>query len=355
MIGSDGEATKARDKWLVRLQPRPVSIALVFAAVLLLLVMMPATLLMIFAGGLLAILFRMCGVRIARLLSIAPGWGVAIFLLVFLAIVTAFGFYVAPAIADQAEELWQQVPTAVQGLRERLEAYAWGRQLLQRLEEGGLISSASGGAATQAVSSAFGYLGNTVLLLFIALYGAFDPATYRKGFIKLFAPSARAKAERVLDNSVKTLESWLMAQLISMTVVGVLTGLGLWFIGIPLALLLGLIAGLLAFIPNVGPVLAATPGLLLAVPEGLHSVLLVLGVYLAVQMLESYVVTPIIQQEKVSLPPVLVISTQLMFASLFGLIGLALATPLTALIMQLVSELYVDDYLEKEDRHIVEA
>lgn len=339
----------------MRLHPRPVSVVLVFAVVLLLLVLMPGTLLMIFAGGLLAILFRMSGSRIARMLSIGPGWGVAIFLLALLAVMTALGLYVAPAIAEQAEELWQQVPTAIAGLRERLEAYAWGRQLIERLSEGGLLSSASGGAATQAVSSAFGYLGNTVLLLFIALYGAFDPATYRKGFIKLFAPSARAKAERVLDNSIRTLESWLTAQLISMTVVGVLTGVGLWLIGIPLALLLGLIAGLLAFIPNVGPVLAATPGLLLAVPEGMNSVLLVLGVYLAVQMLESYIVTPLVQQEKVSLPPVLVISTQLMFASLFGLIGLALATPLTALIMQLVSDLYVDDYLEKEDRQLVGA
>ncbi|MFN7104029.1 MAG: AI-2E family transporter [Pseudorhizobium sp.] len=354
MIQPDADA-RTRDRWRVTLQPRPVSIVLIFAIVLLLLVMMPATLLMIFAGFLLAILFRMSGTRIARLLSIGPGWGVAIFLLGLLAIMAAIGLYVAPAIAEQAEELWQQVPAAVQGLRERLEAYTWGRQLLERLEEGGLMSSASGGMATQAVSSAFGYLGNTVLLLFIALYGAFDPATYRKGFITLFAPSVRAKAERVLDHSVKTLESWLAAQLISMTVVGVLTGVGLWLIGIPLALLLGLIAGLLAFIPNVGPVLAATPGLLLAVPEGLNSVLLVLGVYLAVQMLESYIVTPLVQQEKVSLPPVLVISTQLMFASLFGLIGLALATPLTALIMQLVSDLYVDDYLEKEERPLVEV
>ena len=101
--------------------------------------------------------------------------------------------------------------------------------------------------------------------------------------------------------------------------------------------------------------LAATPGVLLAVPEGFHSVLLVLGVYLAVQALESYVVTPIVQQEKVSLPPVLVISTQLIFGSLFGLIGLALATPMTALFMQLISDLYVDDYLEKEERQIVEV
>ena len=354
MIGSDAEATK-RDKWRVRLAPRPVSVCLVFGLLLLMLVMMPGTLLLIFAGGLLAILFRTSGVYIARMLSIAPGWGVAIFLVGLLAVIVGGGFYLSPAISNQAEQLWEQVPNAVRNLRSGLEEYAWGRQLIERLNEGGLWPSGTGGAATQAVSSAFGYLGNTVIVLFIALYGAFDPATYRNGLLKLIAPSARGKAERVLDNSVKTLQSWLTAQLISMTVVGVLTGLGLWFIGIPLALLLGLIAGLLAFIPNVGPVLAATPGVLLAVPEGFHSVLLVLGVYLAVQALESYVVTPIVQQEKVSLPPVLVISTQLIFGSLFGLIGLALATPMTALFMQLISDLYVDDYLEKEERQIVEV
>lgn len=329
-----------------------ISAAVIFLVILLLLIVLPHTLLMIFAGLLLAILVRSCGVWIGRLLSVGPTWGVAIFLVGALLILAAGGAAVAPAVSEQVDELWQQVPETVDSLKSRVEEYGWGREAIDRISDGDLWSSASTGTATRAVGSVFGTLGNTVLLLFIALYGAFDPDTYRRGFRKLFAPSIRGRAEDVLSSSVETLRNWLAAQLISMSVVGVLTGLGLWLIGVPLALLLGLIAGLLAFIPNLGPIIAAAPGVLLAVPDGMNSVLMVIGVYLAVQTLESYVVTPLVQKEKVSLPPLLVICSQLAFGSLFGIIGLALATPLTALLMQLVNDLYVEDYLEQEDNSV---
>ena len=325
-----------------------LSLAVLAAGLALFLLLLPATLLMIFAGILLALFFRAGGVWLARHLPIKPVWGVALFLLMILLGLALAGTAAAPAISTQIDELWRQIPAAADSLGTRLEQYGWGRDLLARMSEIDLWSGAFGGAATQALGSAFGYLGNTVLLLFIALYGAFDPGTYRRGFIRLFAPSLRAEASNVLNESVIKLQSWLSAQLISMSVVGILTGIGLWLIGIPLALILGLIAGLLAFIPNVGPILAAIPGLLLAVPNGSNSVLLVLAVYLAVQTLESYVVTPLVQKEKVSLPPVLVISSQLVFGTLFGLIGLAMATPLTALGMTLVNRVYVGAWLEKE-------
>ena len=146
----------------------------------------------------------------------------------------------------------------------------------------------------------------------------------------------------------RTLKSWLAAQLISMTVVGVLTGIGLLLIGMPLAFILGIIAGLLAFIPNIGPVLAVAPALLLAFGEGPSMLLWVAAVYLSVQTLESYVITPLVQQERVDLSPALVIAAQLLFGVLFGLLGLALAMPLVAVGRMLIKELYVHDYLERE-------
>lgn len=145
-----------------------------------------------------------------------------------------------------------------------------------------------------------------------------------------------------------TLRNWLSAQLLAMTLVGVLTGLGLWLAGVPLAFALGLIAGLLAFIPNIGPVIAVAPALLLAMPEGSTTLMIVLAIYLGVQALESYVVTPLIQQEKVSLPPALIIAVQLLFGVLFGILGLALATPIAAALMTIISLVYLRDYLDRE-------
>jgi predicted PurR-regulated permease PerM len=136
----------------------------------------------------------------------------------------------------------------------------------------------------------------------------------------------------------------------AMTVVGVLTWLGLWLIGVPLAVVLGLIAALLAFIPNIGPIIAAVPAVLLALSEGPTTALLVVGVYVAVQSLESYVITPLIQQEQVSLPPALIISMQLLMGVLFGILGLALATPMAALGLTLIREAYVKLYLDGEPR-----
>ncbi|MBP1852894.1 AI-2E family transporter [Rhizobium halophytocola] len=328
---------------------RRVSVAAVLVTFALFLLFLPGTTLIIFGGILIAILVRSCGTALGRFIKIKPIWGVSLVLIFGSAILALFCLALAPSISGQIDEFSRQIPGSLETLRSRMQNYSWAKGILAHIDKIDFWSAAWRGKATTAVTSAFGYIGNTIILLFIAIYGALDPGTYRRGLLALFAPSLRSRADVVLDRSVATLHQWLMAKLIAMCVVGVLTFIGLWFVGIPLALVLGLLAGLLAFIPNLGPVIAAAPGLLLALPQGTHTVLLVLGVYLAVQTLESYVITPIIQQQKVALPPLLVISSQLIFGSLFGLGGLALATPLTALGLQLVSDLYVTIYLEQSE------
>lgn len=306
-------------------------------------------LLIVFAGIIFAVFLRGGGSWIARRTGIPEGWGIGIFaLLVIGALVGSFAAF-APAISDQFDELAQKVPEALDNLRQRISQYSWGGALLDRATPEGLFSPAGRSAATAAVSTTFGALGNLVIILFVGLYGAVDPGIYRKGLLALIAPSMRQRGEEVLKKAAATLSSWLAAQLMAMAVVGGLTALGLWLIGIPLAFLLGLIAALLAFIPNIGPVIAAVPALLLAFPEGITTVLLVIGVYVFVQTLESYVITPLIQQEQVSLPPAFIIAVQLLLGVLFGLLGLALATPLAALSLTLVHELYVVEYLARED------
>ncbi|WP_244423121.1 AI-2E family transporter [Bradyrhizobium sp. ORS 375] len=150
----------------------------------------------------------------------------------------------------------------------------------------------------------------------------------------------------MLSEAGQALRNWLMAQLVSMAVVGVLTGLGLWALGVPLALVLAVLAALLTFIPNIGPLVAAIPAVPLGLSDGLASALWIAGLYTMVQMIESYVVTPRVQEETVSLPPAFTISMQLLFGVLFGTLGLALATPLGAVLLRVLSRFFVSGYLD---------
>jgi predicted PurR-regulated permease PerM len=325
-----------------------ISIAVAAAIVLLLFILVPSVALVLFSGLLMAAFLHGGGGVVERVTSVPRGWSIGIFaLLLLLAIIGVFTL-AATSIAGQFDQLASQIPGAIENLRSRLEEYEWASRALDRANPAGLISGESGRAATSAVTSTFGALGNFVIMLFIGIYVALTPAVYRKGAVQLFAPSLRPRASELLNKSAKTLKNWLAAQLISMTVVGGLTGIGLLLIGMPLAFILGIIAGLLAFIPNIGPVLAIAPALLLAFGEGPSMLLWVAAVYLSVQTLESYVITPLVQQERVDLSPALVIAAQLLFGVLFGLLGLALAMPLVAVGRMLIKELYVHDYLERE-------
>ena len=133
-----------------------------------------------------------------------------------------------------------------------------------------------------------------------------------------------------------------------MLFIGVLTWVGLSIIGVPLALTLGLIAGLLSFIPNFGPILSAVPAILLAFIDSPTSALYVLALFVGVQLIESNLVTPMIERQTVELPPVLTIVSQLALAVLFGAVGLILATPILAVVMVLVQTLYIQDVLGDE-------
>ena len=135
-----------------------------------------------------------------------------------------------------------------------------------------------------------------------------------------------------------------------MIFIGLLTWIGLSIIGVPLALTLGLIAGLLSFIPNFGPIISALPALLLAFIDSPITAVYVLGLYIGVQLIESNIVTPLIERETVELPPALTIVFQLALAALVGGLGLVLATPLLAVIMVLVQMVYIEDVLD--DRNV---
>lgn len=323
-----------------------ISLIIVFAVLAVVLAVAPDVPLIIFAGVLFGIFFDSGGNWLAKRIGFARGWGIGLFALLIVAALSGTVVFFAPVAVEQFDRLVQELPSAIERLRSRLQETAWGDELIRRATPGALMPNP--GTATTAVTTTFGAFGNFIVMLFIGLYVALDPGTYRQGFVNVLAPSLRPSGEKVLRMARDALGNWLVAQLISMGMVGVLTWLGLWLLGVPLAFILGVIAGLLAFIPNIGPIIAAVPAVLLAFSESSTMALLVVAVFVAVQTLESYVITPFIQQQRVSLPPALIMSMQLLMGVLFGILGLALATPIAALGLTLIREAYLKRYLEKE-------
>lgn len=152
------------------------------------------------------------------------------------------------------------------------------------------------------------------------------------------------RANHVFEAMGDTLKWWLAAKIASMIVVGLLTWLGLLALSIQLAISLGILAAVLTFIPNFGPIISAIPAVLLGLLQSPMTAAWVIILFIVVQLLESYVVTPAIQYRALSMPPVLVVAAQLMGGVWFGILGLGLATPLLAAGMVLIQELYLKNH-----------
>lgn len=330
---------------------RRIVAGLVLAAVLLLIVIFAVDVgLIIFAAILLAILLHGGSEALARWTGIGRGYALAAFVLGLVACFVLLVLVAAPVLAEQAVQLWQQLPLALNALRARIAAQSWGPGLLAQFSPETVVSTGSGGAlagqATSFLASGFSAVVTLAIIGVIAVFLAADPASYRSGFVLLLAPEDRDRAGRVLDEVTETLKGWLVAQLLAMTVIGVLTTIGLWLLGVKLAVVLGVIVALLSFIPNLGPILAAAPAVLLALAESPVLALYVVALYILVQIIEGNVTTPLIQSQSIALPPALILGAQLLMAGVSGVLGLALATPLVAVAITLTHLLYVQGYLE---------
>ncbi|MCJ2040732.1 AI-2E family transporter [Methylobacterium sp. J-059] len=215
---------------------------------------------------------------------------------------------------------------------------------------GSLLSDAGNvlGPAAAVIIGLFSALGNVLVIVFLGLSFAADPASYRDGVLRFIPPRKRDRWSKVLDGAGETLRHWLFGQLITMTVIFLCIWGGLAFLGIGGSLILGLQAGLLAFVPTVGPLVAGVIILLASLASGVNALLGALGVYLLVQCLESYGLTPFIQKRALDIPPATIFAGQLVLGVIFGLWGIALALPMMAVIKVLLEQLYVEDTLGED-------
>lgn len=304
-------------------------------------------LLLIFAGVLLAVLLGGLADWFARWSSLPYGWSLAA-VGVLLAGGIALGIWqLAPSIAVQFDQLTTQMPRSVEKLKTQLQSYSWAQSLLEEVDPKRLAPDQRDilSRATGIVSGFLGAVVSLVVILFIGLYGAAEPDTYRNGLVALFPPARRERIGDVLREVIETLRWWLIGKFISMAIVGVLTAFGLWLLDVPLALILAFIAAVLTFIPNLGPILAAVPAILFGLLESPMQALYIAFLYLGIQTVESYVITPLIQRQTILVPPGLTLGTQVILGVLFGAIGVALATPLTAAGLVAAKRFYLEDVL----------
>lgn len=197
-------------------------------------------------------------------------------------------------------------------------------------------------ALTSFFSSTFGVIGDLYVVFFLGIFFIASPKIYINGMLKLIPSPGKREAENILSHLGLTLTKWLKGKIFSMIVVFVLTAIGLLILDVPLWLVLSLLAGLLSFVPNFGPLIAIIPAVLIGSMESTTTALLILGLYILVQVLESNLITPKIQKRLINIPPALIITSQLFMGVLTGGWGLVLATPLIAILMVLVNKLYIE-------------
>lgn len=277
--------------------------------------------------------------QISRRTGLTHGWALALAALIIAAILVAALVLFGTQVSAQLLLLAQQLPTALANLQQRFGvALSMGDMTKGPLSDLGTVLV---GQFARAGKLMLNGLATLLLILVSGVYIAVDPGLYKRGAIALIPPRLRPQMDEAFDTVGNAWYHWFGAQLIAMLLIAVLVGVGTSFIGLPAPLALGLIAGLLEFIPIIGPILGAVPALLFALAEGGNAVWWTLGLFLLVQQLESNLISPILQQRIVSLPPALLMFAIVASGTLLGPVGIFLAAPLAILVYVLVVTFYI--------------
>jgi len=331
---SENELSFQKKIWIV------TGIFTLVIIVLLLLIETFSVFLLVLAGTLIAIFFRGFSNFIQRKTKWKEEICLAITIIGTLLIFAGLFWLIGTKVQEQIAELTETLPKTIDNAKAKLNESSIGKELVDKLSSKNSMDKVQV-FAKQFFQSTFGVFGDIYVILLIGIFFTISPKTYTKGMVQLIPPNGQEKADHVLDKLGEQLLNWLKGTLFSMFVVFVLTAIGLAIIGIPLWLVLALLAGLISFIPNFGPLLALIPALLVALMQSPQTAALVGGLYTLIQFIESNFITTFVQKKLLNLPPALLIIAQLIMGALTGAWGLILATPLTVIVIVLVQELYL--------------
>ncbi|OWW21010.1 AI-2E family transporter [Noviherbaspirillum denitrificans] len=305
--------------------------------------------LVLFAGILIAVLLRAPTNWLVAHTKLKEGAALALSILTLALFIGILVYAFAVPMADQVGQLLDELPRSMARMRQWMRQHEWARPLQPMVAELSRVRFDFQllGRAQGVIRSTFSAIGGAVVALFIGIYLAAQPRLYQRGVMHLLPRKGRPRAYEVMDEIAAVLRAWLVGRMITMAAVGVAAGIGLWWLGVPLAFTLGVLTGVLEFLPYIGPILSAAAPLLIAFNLDADLAVYVLMLFIGIQTAENYLLTPLVEQRAVSLPPALVIFGTLLLTAMAGPLGVVLASPLIAACMVAVKLLYVEDVVEQ--------
>jgi predicted PurR-regulated permease PerM len=339
-----------------------------FAALLLFTWYFAATLFLIFAGMLLGVALNAMTNMLGRVVRLAHSLRLTIVCLVLAGLLSGVVFLGGATIAQQATALSGTIKSQLVGVKAFLERNGIdtsyfdlgnpaaapgasstpetpGAAPTHTLPSPGAFASSGGAIISQTFKLLLGTVsavGNFFIVLFLGLAFAAQPSVYRKGLLFMAPVRHRARATVIVDHIGETLERWLIAQMVTMFAVFFVTSIGLAIIGIQSSFILGIQAGLLAFIPTVGALLGGLIVVLASLASGWVAAASAFALFLGVHALESYILTPVIQRQALDIPPATLFAFQILLGVVFGIWGLALALPLMAIAKVMIDHFKAD-------------
>jgi predicted PurR-regulated permease PerM len=300
-------------------------------------------LLLIFAAVLGAILLNAAVVWVCARTHLKHEFSYALVLFVIIAVVGIGSWLLIPRVVLQLGQLGAAVPEGIKNAQKWLDGTAAGR-----------VVAAHSATLFDGIAGRISHFGLEAVDALIALgiavvlsaYFAASPTEYEEGMLRLIPPDRRHRTSRIFRDVVSAMGWWMIGQLVPMAVLGLASAVGLLIVGVPLAFTLGLFTGVMIFIPFVGAIIAFIVTTLVAVSSDPSKVPPVAIIFIIIHILEGYVLTPLVQKRAVHLPPALTILSQVLMTTLFGFMGLVLATPIAAGGLVLVKRIYLDEPVE---------
>jgi predicted PurR-regulated permease PerM len=344
-----------------------IGIAL-FAALLVFTWAFSATLFLIFAGILLGVALNAVTTLFGRIIDLSHTLRLTIVCLVLAGLLSGAIFLGGATIAQQATALSDTIKSQLGNVKDFLGRHGIDSSYLDigspgpaqsdsrapetpggtahTLPGAGALASSGGAIVSQTFKLVLGTVsavGNFFIVLFLGLTFAAQPGIYRKGLLYMVPARHRAPATAIVDRIGDTLERWLIAQMITMFAVFLVTWIGLALIGVQSAFILGVQAGLLTFIPTVGALLGGLIVVLASLASGWVAAISAFGLFLGIHVMESYILTPMLQRQALEIPPATLFAFQILLGVVFGVWGLALALPLVAVVKVIIEHFKADE------------